>query len=293
MSVWSSQAQAAEPSVLSQPMTEYLATTERLEDIALRLAGAAGGQCANGWRHPGVSTHSRADYPSELQAEASRLVGDIPIIRRVTDPALAGRIAPGDVLLGLDGAPAASGSLALQARLSTGRIIVATGGTERTVRHDWPRLCYRPVRIVPGWDVSARTTADAVELSRGLLRYVRTEDELAFALAHELSHFMLGHPQVLARARAEGRRRPALSRQLEEEADRGAVFLMARAGYATGAGLDFIERSSVLRDVPLFGLSSHPSRSSRLRKMRTTLGQLPPPDADLSIRAFVDATATS
>jgi hypothetical protein len=252
----------------------------------LRLADAAQGQCDNGWRHPGLTTHHVRNYPRALRRQVRGFAGRAPTVLRVSDPELARQIRPGDTLVGLDGRAVAATDIGLQPQLALGRMTVARGGQKIDIRTSRPRLCYRPVRVTRSQGVEARTTVDAVEISQGLISFSQNDSELAYALAHELSHFMLGHPQILADARRDGELGPSLRRALETEADRGAVYLMHRTGFASTAALSFMGRTSGLRDIPLFGLSSHPTRQTRMRDVRRAIDAVGTSRSD-TIAAFV------
>ena len=250
---------------------EFLTLQQGLDDIAVRLAMAAEGQCANRWRHPGFKTHKLKDYPRSMRRSLRQFVSSEPQILSVSNPALHGLLRAGDQVIGTNGRPLDDNSQALQIQLALGRVNLLRDGREITVSSSWPQLCYRPVRWTSSMQVEARTTPNAVEVSQGLIDYVRSEDELAYAIAHELSHFMLDHSRLLSDARREGDLSPSFRRNLEIDADRGAVFLMNKAGYDLMGALSFIDRSSVLRDFPLLGLSSHPRRSDRLADVRTAI----------------------
>ena len=274
--------------VPTQEVKEFLDQRSRLDMIALRIAGAADSQCANRWRHPGFKTHKLRDYPRRLRRDWRGFGLKDPHILSVQQPDLRGQIQPGDQIIDSRGQPLDDNSLSLQIQLALGRLTLVRDGERMTVEGHWPQICYRPVRLTSSFGVEARTTPNAVELSRGLVNYTRSDDELAYAIAHELSHFMLDHSDILSAAREEGRLSQSLRRALETDADRGAVFLMHKAGYDLNAARSFIERSSVLRDVPMLGLSSHPSRSQRLNDISETIAAIHSTDiAEEPIGVFV------
>ena len=69
----------------------------------------------------------------------------------------------------------------------------------------------------------------------GLLEAVRSDDELAFVLAHELAHRALGH--------VEARRTPGWEAlQAEIAADEWACGALERAGWRAQAGAELLER---------------------------------------------------
>ena len=250
---------------------DFLKLQDRLDGVALRVANAAEGRCANRWRYPGFKTHKVTDYPRRMRRGAKSFAEKTPTVLATTSAHLRGQILPGDQIVDAQGRPLDDDSQALQIELALGRVNLSRAGEELTVTGTWPQLCYRPVHLTASQTVKASTTPNGVEVSKGLVEYVRSDDELAYAIAHELSHFMLDHSRRLAKARSEGRLSPSLRRNLEIDADRGAVFLMHRAGYDVRGALAFIDRSSVLRDFPLLGLSSHPRRSDRLSVVETAI----------------------
>ena len=249
----------------------YADQARRAEDIARQLASAANGQCANRWRHPGFYTLSLSDVPKSLRVHDLARITEIPTVTNVTDPALQGKIAIGDQLLGVNNTLVPATSFDLQAQMALGKIRILRGGRVLNIYHDWTPACYRPITITDGFEVAARTTPGSIDMSAGLFRFVRSDSELAFGIAHELSHFMLNHSARLSRARRKGRLSQSMKRRLETDADQAAVFLLIKAGFDPEAGVRFLNRTSVVRDIPLFGLSSHPTRRKRITTMRQTI----------------------
>lgn len=146
-------------------------------------------------------------------------------------------------------------------------------------------------------------------VSKGLLKILESEDELAFVLAHEIAHVSRRHHyQVVLRQRlAEQASRDlqsavqrdevaklasasaqvyarGLDKGAEFEADRLGVEIMTRAGYDPVAALNVIERLlefkvSDPRAELLF--STHPSPSERLDMLlQAGLEKLPRPSAE-------------
>ena len=138
-------------------------------------------------------------------------------------------------------------------------------------------------------------------LTTGLLRFAETDDLLAFAIAHELSHAVMHHPQRLRRAgwmqflvtaavmwavneAGDSKADAALAgggflfsttltgtlplmRRMEKEADLMARDILRRAGYRTDAGADFWKRYAAARPHrprPRW-LSAHPPDAARVR----------------------------
>jgi metalloendopeptidase OMA1, mitochondrial len=155
------------------------------------------------------------------------------------------------------------------------------------------------------------TRGNFVFVWTGILDSVRSDDELATVLAHEIGHLLAGHTAAnpedqanamitgvagvaaqetlrqtlgpaadIARAVVSGLVGAALvnpeSQRKELEADQIGLFLMARSGYDPTSAVRFWER---VKDDPSFGgggslpqfLSSHPSSKTRSERLASLL----------------------
>ena len=89
-----------------------------------------------------------------------------------------------------------------------------------------PELCGFPVKLTDGNEFLASTNGKRIKISRGTLLFVSNDDELAFVLAHELTHILSGHS---------GAMRGSSRKEAELEADRSGIYIVARAGYSEAA----------------------------------------------------------
>jgi len=118
--------------------------------------------------------------------------------------------------------------------------------------------------------VALSPTRGTILISKGMIRRVGTEGELAFIIAHEIAHSALGH--ILT---SESDRKNA-----EIEADHFGVSLMASAGYDPG-----LARISLLNT---YGMTSfkdprYPSMEERVRNIEEIIadsGWTPPGTID-------------
>jgi Zn-dependent protease with chaperone function len=106
---------------------------------------------------------------------------------------------------------------------------VERGGKVLRVALPYVAECTYTVVATFGDVVNARSNHDGVVINTSLLRFVESDDELAFAIGHELAHRILGH------------RRSGL-RNREHAADYLGVYLAARAGYDPEAAVRFVRR---------------------------------------------------
>jgi predicted Zn-dependent protease len=150
------------------------------------------------------------------------------------------------------------------------------------------------------------TPGGYVFVTRGLLRLLQSEDELAFVLGHEISHVLQRHHyQVIQRqrlaAQAAGQLQAAtgdaelgklslasgqiyargLDKGAEHEADRLGLEWMARAGYDPAAALGVLDKLHALKgDDPraMLLFATHPSAAERLDELlRAGAEQMPRP----------------
>jgi predicted Zn-dependent protease len=131
-----------------------------------------------------------------------------------------------------------------------------------------------------------------IVLTQDLVEFCRDErDQLAFVLGHEAAHIHLGHARERAQANTLAtvvRVNPllgmglqmlfdrAFSREQEYEADRLAVTMCVRAGYAPQAGVAFLTRlgavTSSTGGVAQL-LSTHPPLQERIGQLRGVVGR--------------------
>jgi predicted Zn-dependent protease len=137
--------------------------------------------------------------------------------------------------------------------------------------------------------VGAWTDGESVWITRGMMRFLRTDDELALVLAHEMAHSYQGHiahvraKQIVESALAAvmdiflpGSGRAAVllmnvaskkfDRDQEREADLYSLIWAHKAGFDVNAATDLWRRMAIEipESVETGFLSSHPSSAERL-----------------------------
>lgn len=127
-------------------------------------------------------------------------------------------------------------------------------------------------------EASDRTAAVAdgrmVLVHQGLAEFVRDDDELAAAIAHELAHNILRHRARLDAAgvnRGLGKqfgRSARLFKQTEIEADRLSVWLLAGADYDPGAAARFWQTFGQRPGRPMFQAATHPGWRDRVASLQ-------------------------
>lgn len=104
--------------------------------------------------------------------------------------------------------------------------------------------------------IAASTETGQILISQGLILSLTTEAELAFILAHELSHIKLQHFEK------------SQSAEVETEADNLALISIYRAGYNIKASINALS-------LPYNHNSIHLSPTERVDNINKTLRSLP------------------
>lgn len=95
------------------------------------------------------------------------------------------------------------------------------------------RVCGYPIKIENTAELHASTNGRRIRITSGMLHFFASDDELAFVLAHELSHILLGHAGAF-----NGMSHVAA----ETEADRLGIRIVSHADFDTDIAAKFPER---------------------------------------------------
>jgi hypothetical protein len=183
-------------------------------------------------------------------------------------PAALAGVRAGDVLLSIDGAPLPSepgladpfDSDRAHARADAVHALLASttapaiavtlwrGGTMVAARIAPRPVCPSRVHLARSDQLNAYSDGRRVLLTTGLLARMSGDDELAFVIAHELAHNILGHARIMRGgqvARGIGRtlgRSGQIVRAVESDADSLATELMLDAGFDPVLGAQVLRR---------------------------------------------------
>jgi predicted Zn-dependent protease len=158
----------------------------------------------------------------------------------------------------------------LQATLQTGatELTIRRHGVVSRVMLQGEAGCGGELSLLNSNEQNAWSDGNHVAITTGMLRMARSDDEVAFVIAHEMAHNMLGHSQAGA-SRIFGGRRSEIA------ADQTAVGLMTYAGYRPESGISFLETAR--RKFWWSSLSlDHPGFGSRIRAVTAAITALPP-----------------
>ena len=134
--------------------------------------------------------------------------------------------------------------------------------------------CGGDVKFVDSSNTNAWSDGRHVVLTSAIVNMTRSDDELAFVIAHEMAHNILGHldkPGRVSRALLGKLLATHGSRGAESQADAAAVVLMRESGYAPEAGMSFLQSAS--RRMWWAVSLSHPGFASRIRTVASAIAR--------------------
>lgn len=271
------------------------ADDHRIVSIVYRLGLAGVAHCPATMPLTGLAFHHLGEYRPQDRAEAiaqyhvDRGIGILSVVEGSAGARAV--LKAGDVILSVNGiafpSPAAIAAerdederrrrmvvseemLETALREGPARIEVLRGGVDRLIVTLGSRPgCPARGRLARSGQNNAFADGRYAIMTTGFLGFFRSDDELAVALAHELSHNILRHPQQLeAQGVPNGMmrhigRNARLVRATEVEADRLSVRLLASAGYDLDAIMPFWRRLHGRADSMLTLISAHPSLRAR------------------------------
>jgi Zn-dependent protease with chaperone function len=279
------------------PLQAASSTTLRKDDlrvalVAYRLALAGAPLCEQHYPLTGMLFHHLAEYEARdrpLMIARYGLDRGPGVLAVLADtPAARAGLVAGDVLLAVNGGPLptgasvaaepkrekwrrladeAEGELEAALRRGPAELRVLREGRETTLRLGSVAACLGRVRLARSTQVNAFATGRTMVMTVAMLKFLRSDDELAVVLGHELSHNILGHPALRNEEgilRGLGIKAGAAWKR-EEMADRFGLRLMAAAGYDLDAAIPFWRRYLGKYDWFPQIFRSHPSLGARER----------------------------
>ena len=158
----------------------------------------------------------------------------------------------------------------LQARLMGGstELLIRRNGSVQQVGLVAERGCGGQLTLANSSGLNAWADGRYIILTTGMNAFARSDDEIAFVIAHEMAHNILGHfDRRGTRMSIFGRS----SRDLELDADGFAVRFMSVSGYRPAAGITFLQHSR-RRLWWAFSLD-HPGFGSRIRTVAAEIAK--------------------
>lgn len=269
----------------------------RLESIGYRLSVANASLCDKHAMLSGLDLVNMADYDEGKRSALGDLglVGGSFLVVHVQEQsgaANAGLIA-GDIIEAVGGKPMDSfypelvmgradyrrsalfsDFLSDSLRKGHNQISILRKGARLSIELAAQQGCDYQFVLEPGERTNAWSDGKSVAITTRLLQVARNDSELAFAVAHEMAHNILGHANKfesgasLAEKLGIGAK---ARREAEFDADALAVTLMMAGGYEVSASLDYMDLLAKLN--PLYIPTTHPSFAARKNELEKTLNR--------------------
>jgi len=175
-----------------------------------------------------------------------------------------------------------------RSRIRPLQLNVVRSGQRVPVYLDSVQACQFALGLFRTDTINALSNGRQIGVTTGLMGFVRSDSELAWVLAHEIAHNVLGHvPEAKLRAMLDAWLGATIGeaplpspspRSLEAQADYVGAYLMARAGYDLQAVREFLMRlgQAQLRQAATtqeFN-QSHPTTEERIEAFETTLKEI-------------------
>lgn len=245
----------------------------------------------------GMDTNSIDNVPKEWRQAYKETLGldeHIKVTRVFArTPAAEAGFQAGDVILMLNGQKVATGDKAyekfndqLQEGLETGAPLafwVERNGVPTALSATPAKRCDYAVSMSDDTVVNAYADGDSVVVTRGMMNYIQSDDELALVLGHEMGHNVMGHISKQTGNRIFGAVLDGLlagvtgvytnsfanaagmmySQEFEQEADYMGVYFMERAGYDSTGAPNFWRRMGADNPYAIGHASTHPTSAYR------------------------------
>jgi len=284
----------------------------RLYRVAYPILARGASLCEDKVRRSlGLRLGNMHDVSKELRPAASRMMGlgdELQVVQVAPgSPAERAGLREKDILVSVDGKPVQRGEGARAKLLATLDELAKThshlefrvrrSGADETVRAGHEALCDYPVVLNNADIINAFADSKQVAITRGMMRFVRDDLELAVVIGHELAHNSMGHVQkqmgnqmlgtlvdIMAATRGVntqglfgGAAGLVFSKDFEAEADYVGLYFTARAGLAIDKAPNFWRRMAAANPGGIqqrgFG-ASHPSTPERFLALEKVVEEI-------------------
>jgi PDZ domain/Peptidase family M48 len=193
---------------LALALNRRMDTRDQLWRVNYRLGAAAADLCGDHVvRVTGMLVQTIAAYGEQYRAAALARypsLGAAPSVSNVApgSAAEAAGLKTNDVITAINGEPIPAGDKpldgyhALLRKASNGpvRFTIERGSTASEVTVEPRPYCnYRAYLVADKSEVNASTDGNVIQVYRGMMDFVRSDDELALVLGHEMAHDVGGH----------------------------------------------------------------------------------------------------
>jgi len=283
---------------------------ERLAGVSYRTRAGGADLCGKDITSTiGAVFSNKYSYGDDLQDAAVENLGvgeNLKVVHVVpAGAASSGGIEIGDELVSVDDTSAPVGDRAILELANILENLSYTDITSFVVRREdenvqleiqLTRSCAYPVLLTASDDVNAYADGNVVYITRGMMRFVQSDNQLALVVGHELAHNAMGHMtakttnywlgtvlDIVAAGygvdtqNTFGRMASsAYSQGFESEADYVGLYFVARGGYEIDDAPNFWREMAVAHpgSITTNHAASHPATPERFVALEKTVGEI-------------------
>jgi hypothetical protein len=293
-----------------QQLSQMVALQDRLYRVAGPLLINNADLCRNQARNLlGFTAKNKYSYSGEFvdAAQAVLNYGDRLEVASVLAGSGAARVGlrKGDVLVAADGkllpvganaeteAAAVLGPLVASNKVLN--LTVARGGNNQQLRVPVTRACAFKIDIGNSDNINAYSDGQRVLITRGMVNFAQSDEAIAYVLAKDIAHNVLGHAATTKQAYTVGSIidnlvavRPDLSmligtagvkpmpQELDAAADKLSLYMVARGGYNVDGARAFWQRLATQYPATVLNgyTANHPAVAYRLAVIDKTVSAI-------------------
>ncbi|MYM83039.1 M48 family metalloprotease [Duganella sp. FT50W] len=293
-----------------QQLSQMVALQDRLYRVAGPLLINNADLCRTQARNLlGFTAKNKYSYPGEFSDAAAAVLNysdrlEVATVLAGSGAARAG-LRKGDILIAADGKLLPVGVNAeTEAAAVLGPLVgnnkflnltVQRGGANQQLRVPVTRACAFKIDIGNSDNVNAYSDGQRVMITRGMVNFAQSDDAIAYVLAKDIAHNVLGHAATTKQAYTVGgiidnliAVRPDLSmligtagvkpmpQELDAAADNLSLYMVARAGYNVAGARAFWQRLSTQYPASVLNgyTANHPAVSYRLSVIDKTVSAI-------------------
>jgi len=290
----------------------------RLQEVGNQVLAANAEFCPRTRQLFGFRTHTRHDYGRKIRtaAETHYHINEEPKVYFVVAGSaadLAG-LQQGDTLISIDNKPALTGKRATK-KITTHLKSLAKSTKNRPIRLEIMRneeqlfinvtpqiTCGYPLSLADSDSINAYADGKGIFITRGMMRFVESDEELALVIAHELAHNTKGHVEAKMRNAIVGGigglavdillaaggvntggaftdagmdiGQAAYSESFEAEADYVGTYFLSRTKIDTANIEHFWRRMAAENPRSITAAITHPTSASRFLRIRAAIKEI-------------------